>query len=955
MITCLPTKLHRPTLPANFVARPNLVAQLSGGLERGHKLSLVLAPAGFGKTTLVNEWLDALPVMQPPTAPVAEAGVAPTTSGRPLLRGRPQYAWLALDEMDNDLAHFFQYVVTVVQNVFPVPDAESLRLLRAIHLPPVAYLARTLLQDWAALPGACLLVLEDYHTITDTAIHQLLTQLLEHLPRQIHLVILSRAEPPLPLARLRVRQQMTEIRAADLYFSPDETQSFLTQALGRAPAAETTSVLYNQTEGWVAGLQLATLALTSALRATRVAQDEETHFARTFAQNNHHMTTYLVEEVLAQQPPLVQTFLLHTALLERFCAPLAETLLAAADADPDRTAVEPMFDLLGQRFGAPLATEQAILTYLIQTNLFIVPLDAQGEWYRYHHLFRDLLRHHLQTYTSPTALATLHRQASAWLANHGWIEEAIQHALAGGDELAAVHLVAARRHDLLNQEDRRTLERWLALLPETLVQQHPALLMCQAWKLNFQFKLTAIPPVLRAVAARLADPTLTEADVRLLQGESDVLWSYDLYWQNDGQGSLAAAQRALTYIPPSYIYAYGNGLLFFGLAAQMTGRSAVALPLLHATLETPQGAPNALVGRVLFALAYMHYFTGELTSAQRFAQALLEVATRGNLALSAGWAHYVLGVIAYEWNDLATAVQHFTTLVEKRYSSNILTAHNSWLGLAWIEQVRGRFDEAQQQVASLLQFDQEQDQLHLLALVHSFQARLALQRGDVASAGQWAEVTPLPPPKGPLFIFELPLLTRAKVRLAQGTPASLTQALSDLAQLREVAEFTHNTFRLIEILAVQALVEAAQGQTEVALATLQRAVLLAQPERYLRTFVDLGPAMARLLYALTQRNIATDYLGQVLAAFPPSLAQTDPAQQVRRTAQSQLIEPLSERESEVLLYLQQGLANKAIARTLNISALTVKKHTISLYQKLGVQSRQQAVARARALGILPQS
>jgi len=300
-------------------------------------------------------------------------------------------------------------------------------------------------------------------------------------------------------------------------------------------------------------------------------------------------------------------------------------------------------------------------------------------------------------------------------------------------------------------------------------------------------------------------------------------------------------------------------------------------------------------------------------------------------------------------------VQHFTTLVAQRYSSHALAAHHGWLRLAWIEQLRGRLDQAQQQVAGLLQFHQEQEQLHLLALVHSFQARLALQQGDIASAGQWAEVTPLPPPKGPLFIFELPLLTRAKVRLAQGTPASLAQALSDLGQLREVAEFTHNTFRLIEILAVQALVEAAQGQTETALTTLQRAVLLAQPERYLRTFLDLVPALARLLYTLAQRNVATDYLGQVLAAFPASLAQTDPAQQVRRAAQTQLIEPLSERESEVLLYLQQGLPNKAIARTLNISALTVKKHTISLYQKLGVQSRQQAVAKARALGILPQS
>ncbi len=955
MITCLPTKLHQPALPANLVTRPNLVAQLNHGLARGHKLSLIVAPAGFGKTTLVSEWLDALSLPPPPPSGVEEAGLGQTETLQKQKSRQPQCAWLSLDELDNDLGRFFQYVVTAVQNVFPTTDAESLRLLQAAQLPPTAYLARTLLHEWAALPGACVLVLEDYHAITTLAIHQFITQVLEHLPPQIHLVLLSRTEPPLPLARLHVRQQLTEIRAADLYFAPDETQRFLTQALGRAPTDETVAVLQNQTEGWVAGLQLAALALTGALRSTLFAEDKETAFARTFARNNRHVMTYLMEEVLAQQPLAVQTFLFHTALLERFCVPLAETLLAAVAEEQSHQPAAPSRDLPDNRLAAPLATVQAVLTYVLQTHLFIVPLDAQGEWYRYHHLFRDLLRHQFQVDTGPALRATLHRRASTWLADHGWIEEAFQHALAGGDELAAANLVTARRHDLFYHEDWRTLERWLALFPETLVQQHPGLLMCKAYLFHFQFKLAAIPPLLQTIAARLDDPTLTAADVRLLQGEIALHSSQLLYWQNEGQRSLAAAQQVLTHLHASYIYLYGSALLYLGGAAQMTGQAAVALPTLRATLEAKQTTANTLVARALMTLTFMHYFTGELTAAQQYAQALLQVATQADLALSIGWGHYVLGSIAYEWNDLETAVQHFTWLVEQRYSSNILAVHDSWVRLAWLEQVQGRLDQAQQHMAGLLQFHQEQGNLHFLPLVDAFQARLALHQGDVATAVRWVEVSHLPPPRWSLISFDRPVLTHAKIRLAQGVPADLVQALGNLAQLREVAEFTHNTLRLVEILAVQALVEAAQGETEVALATLQRAVLLAKPARCIRTFVDLGPPLARLLYALTKRDIEAEYLGQVLAAFPPSLALTDPAQQVRRTTQTQLIEPLSERESEVLLYLQQGLANKAIAHVLNISALTVKKHTISLYQKLGVQSRQQAVARARALGILPQS
>ncbi len=337
----------------------------------------------------------------------------------------------------------------------------------------------------------------------------------------------------------------------------------------------------------------------------------------------------------------------------------------------------------------------------------------------------------------------------------------------------------------------------------------------------------------------------------------------------------------------------------------------------------------------------------------QMAQDLLQVATQADLAMTMGWAHYLLGVVHYEWNELEDAARHFAALVDLRYRTHVLSVHYGWLGLAWTQQAQGDFDQAQQQVTALRRFHHEMNNLAFLPTIHSFQARLELQQSDWTAAWRWAQAAKLSPPQEPLIMFEIPHITRAKVMVSMASATSGAETLAELAQLRQVAEATHNTMRQIELLTLYALTEAAQGETELALATLQRAVVLAKPGGFIRTFVDQGPLLAGLLYELAARGVEAEYLGEVLAAFPSTAGAADPAQHIRRAAHAHLIEPLTERESEVLLHLSQKLSNKAIARDLNISALTVKKHTIHLYQKLGVNSRQQAVARARSLGILP--
>lgn len=952
----LPTKLYRPRVLPQQVQRPYLLQRLNQGVAAGRHLTLVVAPAGFGKSTLISQWAE----QNAESAACAQTGHPANSSPGMLV------AWLSLDEHDNELPLFLHYWVAAVRQIFPAACSPTQNLLQAPQLAPIHLLIHTLLHDLSEINQPFVLVLDDYHCITDAAIHQLLMRLLAQPPDRLHLVLISRTEPPLPLARLRMQQQMTELRAADLCFSAAETQTLLTQTLGRLPNEETIATLHNQTEGWIAGLQLAAFSLR--------AQTDETAFVRTFAVNNQYVMDYLLEEVLTHQSPSVQAFLTHTAILDRFCVSLCEALVSEgrlpgrSEVRASQTVKEAGVKRLSGSLPGSLAASQTILNYLVQANLFVIPLDERGEWHRYHHLFQRLLRRRLHTSTSAAELAALHRRASAWLADHGWIEEAIQHALAGGDELAAAQLVAERRHNLLNREDWRTLARWLALLPETLVQQHAALLVTKALVFNVQFKLAAIPPLLQAAAGalnmHLHDPALGEADAQVLRAEIDALASQNWYWQNEGQRSLAAAQQALEHLPADWLYARSGALLYLGLAAQMTGQLGMAQQTLRAGLAAQQAYPSTFVTRVLYALAIIHYLAGELTLMHQIAEDCLQAATRANLNLARGWAHYWLGVVHYEWNELESAAHHFAAVVDLRYSVNVLTAHNGWLGLAWTQQAQGRPDQAQQQVTALLHFHHEMNNLAFLPLVHAFQARLALQQGDAPAALRWAQAANLGPAREPLLFAEHPSLTRVKILLAQAAPNGAPGGplhpgvpLAALAQLRQVAESTHNTMRLIELLALQALAEAAQGKSEAALTTLQQALLLAQPGRFIRTFVDLGPQLAALLYQLAASRglpgVATAYVRQILAAFPPTVGAADPAQHIRRAAQANLIAPLTERESEVLLYLQQGLPNKAIARTLNISALTVKKHTINLYQKLGVNSRQQAIARARSLGILP--
>lgn len=897
----LRTKLQPPRLRAGYLARPRLWAQLDRGLDAG--LILVSAPAGYGKSTLVANWLNQLSRVR---------GQQPTVCA----------AWLSLDEADNEWDVFLRYVAATVQMAFPEerPCTNIQSLLEAPQPLPLEVIANTLINDLAALSRPLLLILDDYHLITAPVMQEIMTRLVHYLPPTLRLLLITRVDPALPLlSRRRAVRRLTEIRAADLRFTPIETHVILERLTGTSVSPETTVALQAQTEGWIIGLQMAGISLRN--------QTDQAAFIRTFEERGHRLAMdFLLDEVLVQQPRPLFDFLLQTSILERFCASLC-------------TAVTGVSDQAGEE-------EQSYLAQLEQTNLFLVSLDDRRQWYRYHHLFQELLRQRLALEYSRAAIAGLHKRAGAWLAERGYVEEALRHLVAAGDIDAAVSLIEAERHEVLNREDFRTLERWLGMLPEAVVTARPTLLQLKAWVLRLQFKLQAIPPLFRQVESLLAaEPPASAGEQTvlsesrtvspdILRGERDALLSEIYFFDGDFGRSLEAARSALAWLPANCFFARGIATLYLCIALQATGQLERAVALLNGVLADEQRQHPAFKARVLIAALSVYLAAGELRQVEQTCRFLLESGRSEQRPISIAWGHYGLGLVYFHWNRLEEARMHWSSVPDLRYFVHVRAYHESMLGLAFVQQLQGDLEGAQQTIDLLSHQLLEMKQTHLSPEVEAFRARLALLRGDLAAAGQWAE-TRIASRYEPSWFWEACDFTRIKVYLAQGTTASLRKAVEQLQTWLKLAESAHQTEQLIEIWSLWALVEAAQNNTEAALAACQRAVQLAEPSGFIRFFVNLGPPMADLLRQLANRGISTAYIGHILAAFPTDQSLS-----------------LTEREREILTLLAQGLTDRKIARRLVITVNTVKKHNRNIYQKLGAHSRQRAIAQARALGLI---
>jgi LuxR family maltose regulon positive regulatory protein len=930
----LQTKLYVPPIRAEWVSRPRLVERMTEGMTR--KLTLISAPAGFGKTTLVAEWVRSL----------SEAG---TAGG---------IAWLSLDEDDNDLARFLVYVVAALSKLEAHIGKGVLNQLR-VSPPPTEEILTFLINVMATMPGQSILVLDDYHLIEDQAIHDALAFLLARLPRQLHLVLSTREDPYLPLARLRARGQLTELRATDLRFTSSEAAEFLNRVMGLALSAEDIAALEGRTEGWIAGLQLAALALQGTIPAR--GQKEVPDFIQSFTGSHRFVLDYLVEEVLERQPEKIQTFLLQTAILDQLTAPLCDAVCFGVTKAPSRA-------------GSPAGQDngQAILEGLDRANLFIVPLDDDRQWYRFHHLFADLLRQRLQQ-THPEEIPSLHRRASDWYEQNDLADEAIEHALRAGDLARAASLMEAHADDAWRRGEHAKLRHWLDALPLEAIRAQPRLCVYHTWYLfagghqdeaeealqACEEAMDAGPDLATGTAALARRGLLSDLDRQRMRGRAAVIRAFIATYIGDVPAIIRHARRALDCLPEQDLTWRRDAALALGDAQGFRGDLASAYAARLEAAEASQAAGDtifSLLAHLKVAITLREQ--GRLQRTIELCQEQLEFASRSGLmhASVPGGFQEIWGEVLAELGDLEGALDLVTRGMEaaERGGESLVTG---WGYLCLTRVLYSRGDMAGvMAVARKVERSTRDSQTPpwIAAEVAAWKARSWLAQGKLAAASRWAHQRGLIAGGQPKQVDEFDFFSlNAFVVLARTLLARerWDEAIGLLSRLLEAAEAGERTSKAIEILGLQAMAAQAKGDTNLALAAIEKALTLAEPEGFVQTFVDEGPPMAHLLYQALGRGMEPEYVSRLLAAFP--VAEPEPAAPPGSQPQeSDLIEPLSERELEVLQLVAEGLTNREIAARLFLSLNTVKGHTRNIYGKLGVHSRTQAVARATAIGLL---
>jgi LuxR family maltose regulon positive regulatory protein len=900
----------------------NAGLQQNGGFAR--KLTLISAPAGFGKTTLLSEWIADLKT--------SECSRLCSVS------------WLSLDEGDNDLIRWFSYLIAALQTTNQEIGKSAAGMLPAPQLPQTETVINTLLNEIAAVEQNIILVLDDYHLINAQLIHQSLTYLLDHLPKNLHLVIATRADPPIPLSRLRASRQLLELREHDLRFTYAEATALLNQIMDLNLPTQDIRDLEARTEGWIAGLQLAVLAMQGNL--AKPEQADKHAFIQSFTGSNRFILDYLGEEVLNQQTEEVQVFLLQTSILDRLTAPLCDYLIIVKEIS-DATDAHTPSPL------PPAPSSQDILDYLEHTNLFLIPLDDQREWYRYHTLFADLLRKRLET-TWPELVPSLHQRASQWFSNLGFIAQAIDHALAAEDFSGAADLIEGVTEATMMRSQLTTFLHWVEGLPEEVLLTRPLLCAYQSWAM-----LVSGQPLGR-VEARLK--AAEDADsAGLFTGEVTAFRAMIAALQGNAALSIELSHQALEIIPNESLFLRSIVADNLGITHLLQGDIEAAIHYLNEAAKLGQEVGNVMSAvAALSNLAGLCMVQGQLRKAETIYLQALEYATdeHGDHLPIAGKALLGLGELAREWNDLDTAWRYINEGLTLFGQYGEIGSILGYISLARIKQGKGDLKAAHNYVNKARQlavsFDTtDMDDL----LVDTCEIWLWLIEGKVEAADQWARARGLYEHEFPkteddpsyLDIHELELAVLARLYVNQG---KIDRALVVLQPLLQAARQTGRIRSVIRLMAQQSVAYFSTSDEEQALSILSQALSLAEPEGFVRTFLDEGEMMVQLLYLAMERDIEKEYIGKLLASVELPAAARQPTAIVDPS--SGWIEPLSRREIEVLQLIAEGLTNREIADRLVISLSTVKGHTAKIYGKLNVNSRTQAVAKARQLGLLPQ-
>lgn len=866
-ISILTTKLYIPARQPNAVPRSRLIEKLNEGLYR--KLTLISAPAGFGKTTLITSWLA-----------MHEYPVA----------------WLSLDRSDGDLSRFLTYLVSALQTVNNTIGKGVLTALQSPQLPPIETLITPLLNEITTLLDEFALILDDYHAIDSAEIDHILHFLLDHLPAHMHIIITTREDPQLPLARLRARGQLTEIRATDLRFTVSETSDFLKHTMGLDLSPDDINALENRTEGWIVGLQLAAISMQNLA--------DKTAFIEAFTGSHQYVLDYLLEEVLHQQPDSVQHFLTNTSILDKLCIDLCNVVVGINESED-------------------------IIVHLIRNNLFIIPLDHERKWFRYHHLFGDLLRQRLQKQTTTEEQQQLNLRASIWYEQSGYEVDAFQHAVQAHDINRAIALIISDTVPLYFRGAAQPVLRWLETLSAEIFAEHPALYVMYGWVLMATYQNAQVEQKLQ-LAESILKANSDDQITRNLSGQIAAIRAMlsANHYQTDN--IITYSQQALELLNPDDLYIRAVVMRTRAIAYQFKGDRTSAKEVYLQAINLSEETENLYINILsTTGLGIIQLSENQLHQAQNTFQRVLDLV--GEPAQPIACAAYLyLAQIYYWWNELDTAQQFGQKSLElAKQIDTVDISITCGLFLARLKLTNGDNSGAEMLLSKLekdihqRQFTRQIPALMQLRIQNCLQQENITEALDIASEHKLAK-------------------SLVRVHLAQDKPAE-AQAIIDT--YHQQVDSNNHPDEQLELLILQILIHQTRGQIESALSLLRDVLKLTQTDNFIRLYVDEGAPMQQLLSALYNSNFTSDYIKHILDAFPN--VHTSPS-----SANQALIEPLSERELEILQLIADGLSNQEICERLYLALSTVKGHNRNIYSKLGVSRRTEAVALAREMGLI---
>lgn len=891
-------RLHRPPFSSSFLQRPDLIQRLYDGLNA--KVTLISAPAGFGKSTLISSWLDQI-----------EASSTDPDRGASL-----RVSWLSLEESDNQLPRFVRYLVAAIEEAYPQSCEQVIALLFDKTPSTIEALTDLLANTLTLLPGQLVLVLDDLHTIHDEAIYTFLTRLIQHTSQRLHLVFITRLDPPLPLSRWRAQGLLNELRLRDLSFTLEETTEFLRRNLEYIPTAEIVSTLHEGTEGWVVGLRLVALALRGVTEYSTLVSGFESN-------SNRYVIDYLMDDVLEQQSPSLQQFLICTAILPRFSPALCAAILEISE-----------------------GVAQQHINYVARANLFLIELSTPVQWYRYHHQFQTMLLSRLHERYDPQAIAQMHRQAADWLAEHQQIDEALHHLLAIPDHPAIADLIESQWMVAINEHRVHELEEWLSLVPVPLLNQRPILLISLGWVQDHRLDFSQCLITLQRAEALLQTQgaTLSEVERNLLQANMIALRiSADKTAKmND---TLDAIHLSWKLIRPHLSHTHCMVVVWLALGSHRLEGGDLALEMLQSALEQSADWPHMARARLLYSSGIVHWYKCHLALAERAFQRGLHLARQHNLRLATTLCNFGLSLVANGRNQQEQAETFHLEVIREPHYQNGLRAVLSTFSLIGIYAGRGEPQVAAPFVERLKNHAILAGRPYLQNQVAALEAYLSLVCGNLPAALHWA----LAGSQTEMYSSSdrIPII-RAIIFLAEASRPSLLEAKQMLEVVNRRHEHEHDWAMGIDASVLYVLTLDKLGQRQSALEELGKIVRLCVPNGLIGPFIEQNQALKPLLLELGKKPDYAQLVLLLLTSFPRQQTMT-----IANEPSEELVESLTERELEILHLLADRLSNKEIAQRLVVSANTVRNHTANIFSKLQVENRFQAVERAQTVGLLP--